>query len=60
MVSDNAPLFSHHQETLDNNTLGYLGGYSFEERQWALMLNDVGHDFDEALERLALPSWRWS
>lgn len=48
------PFLSHHQNTLDQDTLGDLGSNAFEQAQETLILDDELHNFYETLERLAL------
>jgi hypothetical protein len=45
---------------LNKKSLGYLGADSLEKRKRALVVNDISHNLDKALERLSLTTGRWA
>lgn len=48
------PFFRHHQETLNNESLGDLWTNSLEEAHQSLIMNDELHYFNKTFERFAL------
>lgn len=47
----------HHEQTLHQEALEKLWTDALEQGKWPFVFNNVGHDFYEALERLAFSGW---
>jgi hypothetical protein len=54
---EDSPFFSHHENTLDQDSFQNLGTDALEESQHAFVLDDELHHLAKALEGLALPGW---
>lgn len=52
-------LLRHHEEALHKQTFHDLRTNALEKACKTFVLDNVLHHLDEALERLAVPYWRW-